>query len=77
MYATTIIHGTAYTVLHIAIEMQIAFFFSSFVFFLIVLNQPRLLDVNDEKERETERVKGKKRGRFFIKMMFFYFIYFE
>lgn len=47
-YATTIIHGTAYTVLHIAIEMQIAFFFFFFslcvvcVFLLIVVNQPRL-----------------------------------
>ena len=44
MYATTIIHGTAYTVLHIAIEMQIAFFFVVSVFLLIVVNQPRLLE---------------------------------
>jgi hypothetical protein len=59
MYATTTIHGTAYTVLHIAIEMQIAFFFASLdFFFLIVVNQPRLLDVNEGR-------KGKERKALF------------
>jgi hypothetical protein len=53
MYATTIIHGTAYTVLHVAIEMQIAFFFSSLVF-LIDVNQLRLPDVNEEKKKEKK-----------------------
>ena len=46
MYATIIIHGTAHIVLHIAIEMQIAFFFVVSVFCLIVVNQPRLQQIN-------------------------------